>query len=54
MPWIALSYAHQDTELKKTEAALEKTFTIYKKAVQEGYEKYLKGDVIKPVFRKHN
>lgn len=54
MPWIALSYAHGDKELEITKNALEKTFEVYRKAVDEGYEKYLIGDVIKPVFRKHN
>ncbi|MHB8099931.1 MAG: glutamate-1-semialdehyde 2,1-aminomutase [Sulfuricurvum sp.] len=54
MPWIALSYAHGEKELEITKNALEKTFEVYKKAVQEGYEKYLLGDPIKPVFRKFN
>lgn len=54
MPWIAISYAHGDKELDITKRALEKTFEVYKKAVDEGYEKYLIGDVIKPVFRKYN
>lgn len=54
MPWIALSYAHGEKELEITRNALENTFLVYKKAVDEGYEKYLVGDVIKPVFRKFN
>jgi glutamate-1-semialdehyde 2,1-aminomutase len=54
MPWIAISYAHSETELELTKKALEKTFEVYKKAVEDGYEKYLIGDVIKPVFRKYN
>jgi len=54
MPWIAISYAHGEKELELTKKALEKTFEVYKKAVNEGYEKYLIGDVIKPVFRKYN
>jgi glutamate-1-semialdehyde 2,1-aminomutase len=54
MPWIAISYAHGESELKLTEKALENTFRVYKKAVEEGFEKYLVGDVIKPVFRKYN
>jgi len=54
MPWIALSYAHGEKELALTQKALQKTFKVYKKAVEEGYEKYLDGDVIKPVFRKYN
>jgi len=54
MPWIAISYAHGNKELAVTKKALEKTFEVYKKAVDEGYENYLIGDVIKPVFRKYN
>ena len=54
MPWIAISYAHGDKELEITKKALEKTFEVYKKAVDDGYEKYLVGDAIKPVFRKYN
>lgn len=54
MPWIAISYSHGEKELEITRKALEKTFTVYKKALEDGYEKYLVGDVIKPVFRKYN
>jgi glutamate-1-semialdehyde 2,1-aminomutase len=54
MPWIAISYSHGEKELEITKNALEKTFEVYKKAVDEGYEKYLDGHVIKPVFRKYN
>ncbi len=54
MPWIALSYAHGEKELELTKVALKKTFEVYKKAVEEGYQKYLNGDIIKPVFRKYN
>lgn len=54
MPWIALSYAHTSIELEITKQALRKTLEVYKKAVEDGYENYLVGDVIKPVFRKYN
>lgn len=54
IPWIALSYAHGEKELEITKNALEKTFEVYKKAINEGYEKYLVGNPIKPVFRKFN
>ncbi len=54
IPWIAISYAHGEKELELTKKALEKTFEVYKKAVDDGYEKYLVGDAIKPVFRKYN
>ena len=54
MPWIALSYRHGDAELSATEQALDRTFEVYRRALEEGVEKYLQGPVIKPVFRKHN
>ena len=54
MPWIALSYRHGDSELNLTERAIEKTFAIYRKALEEGVDKYLEGPIIKPVFRKYN
>jgi len=54
MPWIALSYAHGDTELQQTLEAVKKSLSVYSKGIDDGYEKYLKGSVIKPVFRKFN
>jgi glutamate-1-semialdehyde 2,1-aminomutase len=54
MPWIALSYRHGEAELKLTEYAIDKAFIIYRRALKEGVEEYLKGPVIKPVFRKYN
>jgi glutamate-1-semialdehyde 2,1-aminomutase len=54
MPWIALSYRHGDEELATTERALQQTFTVYKKALQEGADRYLEGPAVKPVFRKYN
>lgn len=54
MPWIALSYRHGQEELKITELAVDKTFEVYRRALNEGVEKYLVGPVIKPVFRKYN
>ena len=54
MSWIALSYAHKEEELQLTEQALEKAFKVYRKALDHGCEKYLEGDVIKPVFRRYN
>lgn len=54
MPWIALSYRHGEDELAITENALRRAFPIYQKALVEGFDKYLRGPVIKPVFRKYN
>ena len=55
MPWIALSKTHGDKELKLTAVALEKTFAVYKEAIDAGTTVgFLKGDSIRPVFRSHN
>jgi glutamate-1-semialdehyde 2,1-aminomutase len=54
MPWISLAYRHTDEHFTFTERALDATFEIYKKAIDEGIEKYLIGPSIKPVFRKYN
>lgn len=54
MPYIAISYAHQEDELKVTLDAVKYALEIYKLALENGYENYLKSDIIKPVFRKYN
>ena len=54
MPYIAVSYAHQEEELKVTLEAVQYALEIYKQALEKGYENYLKSDIIKPVFRKYN
>jgi glutamate-1-semialdehyde 2,1-aminomutase len=54
MPWIALSYRHGEAEMAVTEHAIDQAFKVYRKALDEGVDKYLVGPVIKPVFRKYN
>jgi glutamate-1-semialdehyde 2,1-aminomutase len=54
MSWIALSYRHGQDELAITEKALNSAFTVYRRALDEGVDKYLVGPAVKPVFRKYN
>ena len=55
IPWIALSFAHGDEELRITENALDKALNVYAQAIEAGTtEGFLVGDSIKPVFRSHN
>jgi len=54
MPWIALSYAHGEEELEMTLEATRKSLEIYRRALEDGVDKYLVGRPIKPVFRKYN
>ena len=54
MPWIALAFRHGDDELNFTEHAIDRSFAIYRKALDYGVDKFLEGPSIKPVFRKFN
>jgi len=54
MPYIAISYAHKDAELNMTLEAAQNALSVYKLALEDGYDKYLKSPIIKPVFRKYN
>lgn len=54
MPYLALSYAHQDAELNFALDAVHTSLTIVKKAIEGDINEYLTSKVIKPVFRKYN
>jgi glutamate-1-semialdehyde 2,1-aminomutase len=54
IPWVAISYSHKEEHLNITLSAIEKSLRIYKSALENGIDKYLVGDVIKPVFREIN
>jgi len=49
-----LSISHSEADLQQTFDAIDKTMSVYKKALEEGYEKYLVGEPVKPVFRQYN
>jgi glutamate-1-semialdehyde 2,1-aminomutase len=52
--WIALCQSHGQNEFQITLEAVKNALIVYRKALEEGIEKYLKSPVIKPVFRKFN
>ena len=54
LPWIAISYAHQDSELEFTMNAVKNALLVYTKALDQGIDDYLVGSAIKPVFRTFN
>jgi glutamate-1-semialdehyde 2,1-aminomutase len=54
IPWIALSYSHNEAEFDITDKALDLSFSVFAKALEDGVEQFLDGPVIKPVFRKFN
>ena len=45
-------YSHTEQDIKEIHAAMDEACKVYKKGLYEGYEKYLIGEAIKPVFRK--
>jgi len=54
MPYIALCYAHGETELDQTLQAVRNSLYIYAAALNGNINDLLKSPVIKPVFRKYN
>ena len=50
MPWISISFRHNQRTLNKTLVAIEQTLKIYKKALKYGPKKFIDGHVIKPVL----
>lgn len=54
MPWVAISAAHGDDELSRTLEAVRAAMTVYRRALDEGVERYLVGEAIRPVFRQFN
>ncbi len=54
IPYISISYSHTEKELANTLDAINDTFNICRKALDEGYDRYLKSKIVKPVFRRYN
>ncbi|NMD00377.1 MAG: hypothetical protein GYA62_11745 [Bacteroidales bacterium] len=54
IPTFNLSYSHEESDINKTLNAFNETLKVYKKALDEGIDKYLIGESVKPVFRKYN
>lgn len=54
MPWIAMSTSHKKKEIEITMRAAKNALKTYKKSLENGVDKFLEGEAIKPVFRKFN
>jgi glutamate-1-semialdehyde 2,1-aminomutase len=54
MPYLAISYSHQDSELNQTLEAVEASLKVVAQALDKGIEGFLNSPIIKPVFRKYN
>ena len=51
-PSLVVSFSHTEEDIARTLEAIGEALYVYKRALAEGYEKYLLGRPVKPVFRK--
>jgi len=53
-PSFVVSFSHSDDDIDRTAEAIYHAHKIYRKALDEGVEKYLEGRPVKPVYRRHS
>jgi glutamate-1-semialdehyde 2,1-aminomutase len=53
-PSFVVSFSHTDADIDRTAEAVHGALLVYRKALDEGVEKYLEGRPVKPVYRKFN
>jgi glutamate-1-semialdehyde 2,1-aminomutase len=53
-PSFVVSFSHSDADIERTAEAVYEAHVIYRKALDEGIEKYLEGRPVKPVDRRYN
>ena len=51
---FVISYSHKEQDIMLFIEAFDSALTIYEKALDQGFDKFLEGEIIKPVFRKFN
>lgn len=53
-PSFIVSYSHREKDIQKTIRAVDASLAVYKQAIENGHEEYLKGRPVQPVYRKKN
>lgn len=53
MPSLVVSFSHSNQDIDSTIEAVDESLKVYRKALENGIEKYLIGRPVKPVFRKY-
>jgi glutamate-1-semialdehyde 2,1-aminomutase len=53
-PSFVVSFSHSDLDIERTAEAVFEALVVYRKALDEGLDKYLEGRPVKPVFRRRN
>ena len=54
MPSLVVSFAHQSDDIARTIDGIDQALGVYKRALDDGIDKYLKSRPVKPVFRTYN
>ena len=54
MPSLVVSFSHTDADIDRTIEAVGESLGVYRRALEDGVEKYLVGRPVKPVFRRFN
>lgn len=54
MPSLVVSFSHTNADIDHTIDAVGEALQVYRRALEDGVEKYLVGRPVKPVFRKFN
>jgi glutamate-1-semialdehyde 2,1-aminomutase len=54
MPSLVVSYSHSDEDIDRTIEVIAEALAVYRKALENGVEKYLVGRPVKPSVRKYN
>jgi glutamate-1-semialdehyde 2,1-aminomutase len=54
MPSLVVSYSHSDSDIERTIEAISAALVVYRKALDEGIQKYLSGRPVRPALRRYN
>ena len=54
MPSLIVSFSHTDQDVDRTVESILESLYVYRRALDEGVEKYLVGRPVKPAIRKYN
>jgi glutamate-1-semialdehyde 2,1-aminomutase len=53
-PSFVVSYSHAEADIDRTAAAVAGALEVYRRALEDGVDRYLAGPPVKPVFRRFN
>jgi glutamate-1-semialdehyde 2,1-aminomutase len=54
IPSLVVSFSHSDADIDRTIEGISEALRVYRKALEDGVEKYLDGRPVKAVFRRFN